>query len=63
MHNTYICVCMYLCGVCIYIYMYTYVYMARFMPTNPKAGWENLPYFQILFLGGCCVVGRTMLHQ
>lgn len=39
--------------ICVCIYMYTYVYMARFMPTNPKAVWTNLPYFQILSLEGC----------
>lgn len=60
----YICVCVYM-WVCIFICMYicvclcvyTCAYMARFMPTNPKAGQSSLPYFQILSLGGYCVEG------
>lgn len=40
-----------------HMYMYTYVYMTRFIPTNPKAGWENVPYFQILSLRGYYVEG------
>lgn len=36
--------------ICTHMYMYTYVYMTRFIPTNPKASWENVTYFQILSL-------------
>lgn len=41
MHNTYICVCMYLCGVCIYIHMYTYTCLHMYIwqdlyPLTPK---------------------------
>ena len=37
--------------------MYSYVYMTRYMSTNPKADWENLPYFQILLPVGCFIEG------
>lgn len=40
------------------IHMDTYLRMTSCMPSNPKAIWANLPYFQTLSLGGGCMEGE-----